>query len=104
MTNRISRTPFHGGSRRRRCWIRSFRRPLGRVQNPAARPALLMQKKLSDSDLVKELYLWSVARHARPEELKVGLDFLGSYGDRKLEAAQDLMWALLNSRDFLLLP
>ena len=77
---------------------------LGRVQNPAARPALLLQQKLSDKELVTELYLWSLARHPRAEELKVGLDFLASYGDKKAEAAQDLMWALLNSRDFLLVP
>ena len=77
---------------------------LGRVQNPAARPALLMSKKMSDKDLVTELYLWSLARHPRAAELKVGLDFLASYGDKKAEAAQDLMWALLNSRDFLLVP
>ena len=77
---------------------------LGRVQNPGARPALLMAQKLSDKDLVTELYLWSVARRPRAEELKVSFDFLASYGDRKAEAVQDLMWALLNSRDFLLLP
>jgi hypothetical protein len=77
---------------------------LGRVQNPGARPALLLQKKPSDKDLVTELYLWSIARHPRPDELKVGLDFIASYGDKKAEAAQDLMWALLNSRNFLLVP
>lgn len=77
---------------------------LGRVQNPSARPALLLQQKLADKDVVTELYLWSVARHPRADELKVGVDFVKSYGDRKAEAAQDLMWALLNSRDFLLLP
>ena len=36
---------------------------LGRVQNPAARPALLLQQKLTDEELVTELYLWSLARH-----------------------------------------
>ncbi len=77
---------------------------LGRVQNPAARPALLLGQKLSDKDLVTELYLWSLSRNPRADELKVGLDFVASYGDKKAEAAQDLMWALLNSRDFLLLP
>jgi hypothetical protein len=77
---------------------------LGRVQNPGARPALLMKQKLTDKELVTELYLWSLARHPREEELKVGLDFFASYGDKKAEAAQDLMWALLNSRDFLLSP
>ena len=34
---------------------------------------------------------------------KVGLDHLKSLPDRRGEAAQDLMWALLNSKDFLLL-
>ncbi len=32
------------------------------------------------------------------------MDFLASYGDKKAEATQDLMWSLLNTRDFLLLP
>jgi hypothetical protein len=77
---------------------------LGRVQAPGARPALLIAQKLPDKELVTELYLWSLARHPRAEELKVSLDFVKSYGDRRAEAAQDLMWALLNSRDFLLLP
>lgn len=77
---------------------------LGRVQNPNARPALLLRGKIADKDLVTELYLWSVCRRPRPEELKVGLDFIASYGDKKLEAAQDLMWSLLNTRDFLLVP
>jgi Protein of unknown function (DUF1553)/Protein of unknown function (DUF1549) len=77
---------------------------LGRLQNPGARPALLLQQKLPDGDLIIELYLWSLARRPRPEELKVSLDFLGTYGERKAEGVQDLMWALLNTRDFLLTP
>ncbi len=76
---------------------------LGRLQNPAARPTLLVKQKLSDKELVTELYLWSLARNPREEELKLGVEFVASYGERKLEAAQDLMWALLNTRDFLLL-
>jgi hypothetical protein len=75
---------------------------LGRVQNPAARPALLLGQKLSDREVVTELYLWSLARHPRSEEMKASLDFLTSHGKHRAEAAQDLMWALLNSRDFLL--
>ncbi len=75
---------------------------LGRVQNPAARPAQLLKLKLSDKELVTELYLWSLARHPRAEELKVSLDFLQAQASRRAEAVQDLMWALLNSRDFLM--
>ena len=38
----------------------------------------------------------------RREEVRVGLEFLRSYGAKRDEATQDLMWALLNSKDFLL--
>ncbi len=75
---------------------------LGRVQNPAARPAQLLKEKLADKELITELYLWSLARHPSERELQVGLEFVQSYGQRRAEAAQDLLWALLNSKDFLM--
>jgi hypothetical protein len=75
---------------------------LGRVQNPAARPAQLLAQKLPDDQLVNELYLWSLARHPSADEMKVAQEFFQSYGDKRVEAVQDLMWALLNSKDFLL--
>jgi len=75
---------------------------LSRVQNPGARPALLLRQKITDEKLVTEMYLWSIARQPTPKELEVGLQFLKSAGDKRAEAAQDLMWALLNSKDFLL--
>lgn len=75
---------------------------LGRVQNPAGRVTQLLNQKLPDDKLVTELFLWSLARHPRTEELKVTVEFFRSYGDRRAEAAQDLFWALLNSRDFLM--
>jgi hypothetical protein len=73
-----------------------------RVQNPAARPMQLAKQKLSDRELVTEIYLWSVARRPTEPELKVTLDYFRAHAERREEAAQDLMWALLNSRDFLL--
>ena len=36
------------------------------------------------------------------KELKLGLAFLTEAGADRTAALQDLMWALLNSRDFLL--
>jgi hypothetical protein len=75
---------------------------LGRVQNGSARPAQLINQKSSDDQLIGELFLWTLARNASAEEQKIGLEFLQSYGEKKAEAVQDLMWALLNSKDFLL--
>ena len=76
---------------------------LGRVQNGAGRPGLLLKLKKSDEEIVTELYLWSLARHPSEKEVKVSLDFLKLYATpRRLEAVQDLMWALLNSKDFVM--
>ncbi|HEY1187976.1 MAG TPA: DUF1553 domain-containing protein [Gemmata sp.] len=74
---------------------------LGRVRNPGARPALLLAKKLTDAELVTELYLWSLARSPSAKELEVGTDFVKA-SETRAAGAQDLMWALLNSKDFLL--
>jgi hypothetical protein len=75
---------------------------LGRVQNPNGRPAVLLRGKMTDEELIKELYLWSLARSPSAKELQVSVEHLKSYGDKRAEAVQDLMWALLNSKDFLL--
>lgn len=76
---------------------------LNRVVNPTGRPALLLKDKLSDEELIEQLYLWSIARRPRASEREVAAKFLTSYGEKKAEAAQDLMWGLLNSRDFTML-
>jgi hypothetical protein len=76
---------------------------LSRVTNPAGRPALLMKQKLSEDQLLDQLYLWSLARKPSSEEKERGKSFLASYGEKRAEATEDLMWGLLNSRNFTLL-
>ena len=64
----------------------------------------LLAKKLDDRQLIEQLYLWSLCRRPSDHELAVSISFFQTYGVKKrTEAAQDLMWALLNSKDFLLL-
>jgi hypothetical protein len=75
---------------------------LNRVKNPAARPAILAKLKKTDAEIVTELYLWCIARSPTAKELKLGTEFLSEAGADRTAALQDLMWALLNSRDFLL--
>ncbi|MBP89440.1 MAG: hypothetical protein CMJ64_22475 [Planctomycetaceae bacterium] len=74
---------------------------LSRVTNGSGRVAQLL-KEADDGKLVRGLYLWSLARPPRGEEIELGKSFITSYGDKRAEAAQDLMWALLNSKDFML--
>ena len=67
-----------------------------------ARPARLVNDKLADEQIVEQLYLWTLARSPTEPEAQAALAFVKAYGDKRLEAAQDLMWALLNSRDFMM--
>jgi hypothetical protein len=75
---------------------------LGRVQNAQGRPALLLRQKLAGKELVNELYLWSIARHPTDAEMKLALDYLEANKAKLNEGVEDLMWVLLNSRDFLM--
>ena len=74
-----------------------------RVSNPSGRAALLAREKKSDPEVVTEMYLWSLARHPNETEMRVSLNFLKTHAERRPEAVQDLFWALLNSRDFMLI-
>jgi hypothetical protein len=76
---------------------------LSRVTNAAGRPALLLKEKLTDEQLIEQLYLWSLARRPVASERAEAVKFMATYGDKRAEAAQDFMWGLLNSRDFTML-
>jgi hypothetical protein len=76
---------------------------LSRVGAPNGRVAQLINQKVPDAELINQLYLWSLSRPARQDEVDLSMAFIASYEPAKrAEAAQDLMWALLNSRDFML--
>jgi hypothetical protein len=54
--------------------------------------------QLSEEQMVRELYIWSLARMPTEKELAVAVEFVKSYGADRTGAAQDLMWALLNRK------
>ena len=54
----------------------------------------------SDRDLVEELYLASLSRPPTAAEMEKGIAYLKA-GDGSAARAQDLLWALLNSKAFL---
>jgi hypothetical protein len=54
----------------------------------------------SDRELVEELYLSSLSRPPNASEMERGLAYLKAGGGRA-SRAQDLLWALLNSKGFL---
>ena len=55
-----------------------------------------------DRDLVEELYLGSLSRPPNEAELEKGLKYLqGDAQNGRAARAQDLLWALVNSKAFL---
>jgi hypothetical protein len=66
----------------------------------AGRIETLLQKKVPAAALIEELYLVTLGRPPRPEEQKKAEGWMAQAPTPK-EGAQDLLWVLLNSREFL---
>jgi len=78
---------------------------LRRVTDANGRVAQLLRQNPAPTEdqLIEDLYLWSLSRRPTVKEVEVAKKHFASYGDQqRTDAAQDLMWSLLNSRDFLL--
>jgi hypothetical protein len=70
-----------------------------KVADPAGRVARLVKEKASTSALVEELYLASLGRKPDDGEMKAASDSITQAGNAR-EGAEDLLWALLNCREF----
>jgi hypothetical protein len=84
----------------------------GKLANPNGRAARLAKDDKPAEARIRELYLAAFSREPRPVELKYSLDYLA---EPRLDAAgnpiataqaaqenfQDLIWALINTKEFL---
>ena len=70
------------------------------VADSSGRVAKAILSGRADRDIVTELYLSSLSRPPRAEELESGVRYLEGGGGRAARA-QDLLWALVNSKAFL---
>ncbi|MEW4567158.1 DUF1549 and DUF1553 domain-containing protein [Tautonia sp. JC769] len=71
------------------------------LEDPDNRLGQLLDSHLSDEAILDELYLASLCRFPAPEERKGALDYVSSAENRR-RAWEDLAWALVNSKEFLL--
>lgn len=84
----------------------------GKLANGSGRAEKLARDKRPNDEKIRDMYLVAFARAPRPEELKAALDYLA---EPRLNSAgqpvdtnkatrenfQDLLWALINSKEFL---
>ena len=71
-----------------------------RLSAKNGRLAALAGASLPPRRIVDELYLASVSRFPTPEESRAAIQAITTASNRE-RAAEDLMWALLNTKEFL---
>ena len=72
-----------------------------KVSNGSGRAArLAADKNRTDEQKVRELWLWCYAREPRPDELKTAVEYIRAKKNKK-EAYEDILWALINTKEFL---
>jgi hypothetical protein len=71
-----------------------------KIDAPAGRIDALFKARTPVPAMVQELYLVTLSRPPRPDELKKAQDWIAAAPTPK-EGMQDLLWVLLNSREFL---
>ncbi|MCH7727446.1 MAG: DUF1553 domain-containing protein [Planctomycetes bacterium] len=71
-----------------------------RLSQPGNRLERLALSKLSDKDVVSELYWTALGRPPTPREQEVAVELIEATKNR-FQALQDLAWALLNAKEFI---
>ncbi len=74
-------------------------RLLQKFRSGEGRLATLLKSKMTDDEIVEDLFLTALGRKARPDELKVLAD-QRTKGDPREEVMADVLWALVNSKEF----
>jgi hypothetical protein len=70
------------------------------VADPSGRLAKALVAGISDRALIEDMYLATLSRLPTPSELDQGITYLRA-GRQRSSQAQDLLWALVNSKAFL---
>jgi hypothetical protein len=71
-----------------------------KIRNPSNRVGKLMTRKLSDQQMLTELYLATLSRPPAEGDIKAALEHV-SRATNKRQAWEDVQWALLNAKEFL---
>jgi hypothetical protein len=74
----------------------------GNISSPQGRARqLASQKDRPHADRISELYRWAYARNPGPEELLAAQELIDRHPDDPEIAYEDMLWALINTKEFL---
>jgi hypothetical protein len=71
-----------------------------KLKNPSNRLGKLLGAKTPEAEILNEIYLVTLSRKPDPEETKVALAHVAKTDDKR-KAWEDVLWAVLNTREFL---
>jgi hypothetical protein len=73
---------------------------MGKVRSRKGVARVLARSAKAPRDLVDELYLSTLSRYPTPKEQALMLGVFAESGTDRQEAVEDVLWALLNTREF----
>ena len=71
-----------------------------KIADPNGRAAKLLKEEKPPRELVEELYLTAYSRRPTGPELNRTLEYLEKRANKQL-AAEDVLWVLINSKEFM---
>ncbi len=71
-----------------------------KLRKPDNRLGKLLDRKLSDAQMLNELYLAVLTRPPEAAEVQTNLEYVAKAKDRR-KAWEDVLWALINAKEFL---
>ncbi|MFO0965088.1 MAG: DUF1549 domain-containing protein [Gemmataceae bacterium] len=73
-----------------------------KLSRPGGRADLLAKDARPDAEKVEELFLWAFARRPSPAQLDVAMKNIAANASQKKLAYENIIWALLNTKEFIL--
>jgi hypothetical protein len=70
-------------------------------RNPNNRLGKLLARKLTDKEILTDLYLTALARGPNQDEVDAVMDHLADKKDDRRKAWEDVFWAVINAKEFL---
>jgi hypothetical protein len=72
-----------------------------KLLEPRNRIGRLIEKKASDREIIEEIFLATLCRLPKPNELDNVAAHIAKMGMSRRQALEDILWALLNTKEFM---
>jgi hypothetical protein len=71
-----------------------------KLNRPGGRADLMVKDPRPDEEKVEELFLWAFARKPSERQMKLALDHIALHAKEKKIAYENIVWALINTKEF----